>query len=356
MSPQTSWFIRHTQAGDEPEIATLFQRCFGREISIAEYQWKVNGLYETLPKAWVVIADGKIVGHYGGLLMPVWYQKQVYPIATFIDGMVDPNYRRQGIGAGLAKTSRQTWVDSGVKYGLLLPNESWGSLNETLGWSYLFPLRWYIRPLHVEAMVARRFKTTRLKQWRVFSRVWGAYWQRKLPVEKGIWLERVDAGVDASLMVFDQLWHSISPDLTHSVVRNAAWVTWRYLTAPHKKYEVYLAWRGKEPIGYIVLDRQMLINGEVALVVDLFTHPQDTLGQQAIMALTIQQLIGEGVESLLGLAIPHTPAAALWKQAGGIINRGEFQVWFSQFDPQTPASQLANPQDWLMTGGAFDVI
>src|SRR5947207_15381365 len=50
---------------------------------------------------------------------------------------------------------------------------------------------------------------------------------------------------------FDELWARVGPAYENCVVRDAAWVQWRFLDAPGGVYSVLLAEREDGPSGYI---------------------------------------------------------------------------------------------------------
>ena len=45
--------------------------------------------------------------------------------------MTDPEYRRQGILTAIARLAYDTWRKAGIPFVLGLPNEQWGSLEQT---------------------------------------------------------------------------------------------------------------------------------------------------------------------------------------------------------------------------------
>ncbi|MEF9476207.1 MAG: hypothetical protein L0958_05930, partial [Candidatus Mariimomonas ferrooxydans] len=58
--------------GDESGITRLFRDIFGREMSLKEWRWKYIESYpEKLYSSVAIHKELGIVGHYGGLCLPI---------------------------------------------------------------------------------------------------------------------------------------------------------------------------------------------------------------------------------------------------------------------------------------------
>ena len=85
-----------------------------------------------------------------------------------------------------------------------------------------------------------------LRRATVFSGVWRSFAAE--PSARGSQIEfREVAQADGS---FDALWERCRSDAMFSAVRDSAWVQWRFLSSPLRKYDVVLAYRHDVAVGY----------------------------------------------------------------------------------------------------------
>src|SRR5262249_45465847 len=109
-----------------------------------------------------------------------------------------------------------------------------GTRLDALGWRPLARLRCRIRPLDPAALLARRFGAPMPGLDRALALLVRAAGPR------GTGAIRV-APLDGAGDELDRLWREVERDRMGSVVKDAAWVRWRFLDAPGAPYEVLAA-------------------------------------------------------------------------------------------------------------------
>jgi hypothetical protein len=77
---------------------------------------------------------------------------------------------------------------------------------------------------------------------------------------------------------FTELWESIAPKLDFAVRRDAAYLNWKYVTAPHVRYSIAVLRRQDRNVGYAVYRHLHEPRGRVTLLVDFLTDPADEQG------------------------------------------------------------------------------
>jgi hypothetical protein len=245
-----------------------------------------------------------------------------------------------------------TWRAAGVAFVLGLPNERWGSRAGALGWEPLFDLRWLARPLRPEAILARRLRMPLLARLTWIGAAWNTLWRLRLRRDPAVRVRPVErAGPE-----FDQLWRRCGVETPASVVRDAAWVNWRYLDAPAFDYRVLLAERDGQPVGYAAYRVEARAVGATGLVAELFTAQADAPARRTLIAETLAALRRAGVDNVLTLAVPGSPLERDLRSAGFLYGRGAFGVQLVPLDPELPLGVLRDSQSWNMAGGDFDVI
>jgi len=202
--------IRPYRDGDECGIVSLFNNVFGRHMTIEEWNWKYKG--QGSSKVGSIVIENKdcgIVGHYGGILLRMVRDGLEIKGASNCDVMIHPKFR----GFTRLKKMHNLCIDELVKASVFMiygfPTE------ETL----MIPadkLKLYERIEPVQEAV----KDT------VFHNSPERFIYRLLPM-----------GFDDSRI--DRLWRDIKSEYRLSVIRDRAYLIWRYGLNPLFRYEIW---------------------------------------------------------------------------------------------------------------------
>jgi hypothetical protein len=82
---------------------------------------------------------------------------------------------------------------------------------------------------------------------------------------------------------FDTLWASAAVELPVAVVRDRAYLTWRYVHNPLAQYAILTAERSHDLRGYAILSHRDLVKGVIAIA-ELLVAPGDHLAGMALLA------------------------------------------------------------------------
>jgi hypothetical protein len=77
---------------------------------------------------------------------------------------------------------------------------------------------------------------------------------------------------------FTQLWEELAPKFGLAVRRDAAYLNWKYVNAPHVRYAIAALRRNDRNVGYAVYRHIVEPRGRVTLLVDFLTDPADEEG------------------------------------------------------------------------------
>ena len=347
-----TWSIRAYRPGDERALVALFERVFGRAISEAHWRWKLKQQPSPVENVWLAVDDDVPIFHYAGI--PTRYRLPTGEATAMVsvDTMTAPEFQRRGLLGSVGRHVYDTWRATGVPFVLGLPNERWGSRAGALGWQPLFSLQWLVRPLRPEATLARRLKLPALARLTPIGGLWNALWRMRSRGDAALRVRAVErAGPE-----FDQLWRSCGAAVPVSVIRDSAWVNWRYLDAPAFAYRVLLAERDLHPVGYAAYRVEQHPGGRAGYIAELFAGRGDARGRAGLIEHTLAALHAEGADNAITLAIPGTALYRSLRRAGFLRVRGAFSVQIVQLDPALPMDLLRDPQSWEMAGGDFDVI
>lgn len=340
--------IRPYQPGDEHGLVDLFGRCFGREISLAHWQWKMKSSSADYENIWVAMDRNRYVGQYTGVPFDAWIRGRRRPAIAPVDAMVDPEMRRRGVLTRMVNHAHENWHRAGVYFAVGLPNEQWGSRATALGWVPLFPLRWLVRILRPESVLARRLgieSLARLTPVGAFSR----RLMRRVQADQDISVQEVhEAHRD-----FDVIANDARRPEAIQLVRGSTWVDRRYLRCPSADYHVLLAKRGDDPVGYAVYS----LRGSTpvqATMTEVVTKSND---QAAYFTLAIdveRRCLETRADMIRTLSVPGTLNYQRLSHCGFLPGRGAFMLQYVPLQPEMQA--VRSLEDWHFEGGDFDVV
>ncbi|WP_337287497.1 GNAT family N-acetyltransferase [Candidatus Methylomirabilis sp.] len=217
IDPAGRWVIRRYRPEDTGRILALFRTVFGVECLPEHWRWK----YEANPLGHyslvVETPSGELVGHYGGVPVRIAWGEKTVVMPQIADAMIDPQVRRglrrPGVFAPLVNQYIAGLGQMAGGYGFPTP-EHLRAGKRLAGFVPLGPVPLLTKPIHVGATAQGR---------------------RSLFVTVNEEKE-LDAGLD-------RLWERCRHDLSVAVIRDAAYLRWRYLQCPDAHYHLLVARR-----------------------------------------------------------------------------------------------------------------
>ena len=263
--------IDRYKADDRRSVESLYRRVFGHdaaEASRLRWDWQYrrnpnNPGHE--PEIWIAREGPAIVGQYATMPVKLSVQGREVQGSWGMDVMVAPERQRQGLGEVLFRT----WDRNvGASLGLGLSDSSY-RLFQKLRWPDVGPVPCFVKPLTRRAF--------RRPNWPVpVNRLVSAL---MLPIVKVVARTRPLRAEVRLIQRFDdsftRLWEELSPKFALAVRRDAAYLNWKYVSAPHVRYSIAALRRDDRNIGYAVYRHLHEPRGRVTLLVDFLTDPDD---------------------------------------------------------------------------------
>ena len=266
--------IERYRADDRRQIEALYRRVFGSDMAEAnrlrwDWQYRRNPhAPKDAPLIWIAREGTAVVGQYAAMPVQVVVNGREVDGAWGMDVMVAPERQRQGLGEQLFRT----WDRSvGASLGLGLSDSSY-KLFQKLRWPDLGPVPCLVKPLSRRAL--------RRPTWPVgLNRLVSAV---TLPWVRLVSRSRPLQGEVRSIRFFDdsftRLWDRVRDRFAFAVRRDASYLNWKFIQAPHVRYVVAALVREGEAAGYVVYRHLQEPRGRVTLLVDFLTDPEDTEG------------------------------------------------------------------------------
>jgi predicted N-acetyltransferase YhbS len=256
---------------DRRAVESLYRRVFGHDASEAsrlrwdwQYRRNPNNPGQE-PEIWIAREGPAIIGQYATMPVKLSVRNQQVQGSWGMDVMVAPERQRQGLGEVLFRT----WDRNvGASLGLGLSDASY-RLFQKLRWPDVGPVPCLVKPLTRRAL--------RMPNWPVaVNRLVSAL---ALPLIKIVARTRPLRAEVRMIQRFDDsftaLWEELAPKFDLAVRRDAAYLNWKYVSAPHVRYSIAALRREDRTIGYAVYRHLHEPRGRVTLLVDVLADPDD---------------------------------------------------------------------------------
>lgn len=352
-----SWRVRPYEPGDDAAVVSLFIETFKKPLKESQYRWKVIETPWSVgaPGVWLAEAGGKIIGQYAGTPMRFKLGDEQALIVHACDVMTSVDFRRQGVLTALGTRANQAWAAAGVPFVTGLHFGGWGSRRHYLGWREQFKLVWMWRLLRPEPLLSLRLRLPFRTLWPAAAsgRLWNLFWDRLLrAAERGVHVSTVDQPGPE----YDALWDRIGSEYRALVVRDRAWVAYRYAQAPGFGYRLLLAQVDGQPAGYLAYRLTEHKGRKTGWIADLFTAPEDGPARAALLRRALADLLAAGAMTVRTLAAPGTATFRSFRRAGFLPASSGFDVSIVPLAPDLPRGLLSDPDRWFTMGGDYDVI
>lgn len=334
---------------DKRGIDALYRRVFGHdaaESSRLRWEWQYrrnpnNAGHE--PEIWIAREGPAIVGQYATMPVKLSLSGREVRGSWGMDVMVAPERQRQGLGEVLFRM----WDRNvGASLGLGLSDSSY-RLFQKLRWPDVGPVPCFVKPLTRRAL--------RVPNWPVgINRLVSAV---TLPVVKIVARNRPLAAevrmIDRFDESFTRLWDALAPDFALSVRRDAAYLNWKYVNAPHVRYSIAALRRDDRNVGYAVYRHIHEPRGRVTLLVDFLTHPADEQGFSTLLGWIDREARQADSDKIRGFAL-HAAFRRILRKSGyfQVKSTMEFVVKVNGID--VPPTFYDQTDTWHITLGDSD--
>ena len=304
------------------------------------------------PAVWVYFRKGELVAHQGAIPVLLKLGEEELETGWFVETMVLERARGGPVGAALVAQSLQD-----MPFNLSLGQSPlMRELQYKLGWRKVGPLNTYAMAIDVDTMLARRPLWQRLtgglalQCWNALKRA-----MRRAGGNPPRIVERLD--------VFDErhdaLWQSVRPKYPCAVVRDAAFLNWKFVRQPG---QAFWRWHAKSEDGQV---RGVAVTRECppaepydffrTEICELVVDPDDTGAMFALLEAITDAARAAGA-GLVFLHVREDRVEAALRRFG-FIKRTSTRWLLIAAEPLT-APQRALAEDignWLLTCSDSDI-
>ena len=341
--------IDRYRAEDRRVVDALYRRVFGHdaaEASRLRWDWQYlrnpnNPRGE--PEIWIAREGPAIVGQYATMPVQVTVTGQQVRGSWGMDVMVAPERQRQGLGEILFRT----WDRNvGASLGLGLSESSYRLFNK-LRWPDVGPLPCLVKPLTRRAF---RIPTWPVSVNRIVSAV-------TLPIVKIVARTR-PLGAEVRLIQrfddsFTQLWDSLANKFDFAVRRDAAYLNWKFVSAPHVRYVIAALRRDDRNVGYAVYRHFGETRGRVTSLVDFLVDPDDQDGLRTLLGWVDREAQQADSDKIRTFAM-HAGFRRVLRRSGYFQVKSSIQFVVKVNGINVSPSFYENTERWHVTLGDSD--
>lgn len=335
---------------DRRQVDALYRRVFGPDAADAsrlrwDWQYRRNpNAPPDGPQIWLAREGATIIGQYATMPVKLHVQGQDIDASWGMDVMVAPERQRQGLGDVLFRTWDR---NTGAALGLGLSASSY-RLFKKMSWPDLGPLPCFVKPLSRRAL---RRPTWPVALNGIVSYVtlpWVRLVSRAKPLQGEVRMIRhFDDG-------FTRLWERIAPRFTFAVRRDAAYLNWKYIQAPHVRYAIAALVRDGDPAGYAVYRHKQEPRGRVTVLVDFLTDPDDAAGMLTLLRWVDREARAADTDKIRTFAL-HDGFRKLLRKSGYYPVKSTVDFVAKINAAPVPEAFYASTDRWHVTLGDSDL-
>jgi predicted N-acetyltransferase YhbS len=362
---EQAWEISTYEEEDKAGVLALIRDEYG-DVDLAQEAY-FDWLKRASPpgvRQWLVRekGTGRVITSGTTVAARATWRGQGVPALLGFNIVVAPEYRRQGIHTTLVQQTGEDIERAGYRFALIFPNpKSMPQLSRSKNYHHVSEVPLLIRPLNMRALAGARIGNPLLGWgvnlgWEVAGRT---AWRVQRPSRDGGPVRiSEDTVLDES---YDHFWAQVRTKYALMLVRDRAFLQWRFRDIPTREYQVLSARQhgansNSTILGYAVL-RQADVKGTMTgLIADFMVLPGD-LGEEAGLRLlhaALQRFKQARVSLTGGLVLPHTQEYAIMRRAGFLRAPRQFapqpfHLFIRSYCSDPPLSALTRPKSWYVS-------
>ncbi len=352
---------------DRLGVRALAEVCFpGSDISEPGYfTWQYDQ-NPSGPATELITKRGTLVtGHCAAIPMRHKIGPDIVTGSLGVNVMTHPDYRGRGIYVVLQREVDRLCGQAGVRFNFGFSNEySHRNCLRRLGYREIGRFLLWIAPFDLSRIVRSRTPQQGMLL-HAAARAANPFWRMSRSLfdrsrkDRSIDIEKLD-GINEE---FDRFWQKIKADYANILVRDRAYLEWRFIRHPTRTYQFLTARSKGELCGYLVGRMTKLEGIPCGVIVDMLTENtrQGTKAARRLIAAFNRDARNEGAPMALCLLLRQSPAARALRRNGYIICPKpylprEFPIIVHWNMPGPPPSCFYDLKNWFMTLADYDAI
>jgi len=177
--------------------------------------------------------------------------------------------------------------------------------------------------------------------------------------DKDIAVEKIEAFGSE----FDAFWETVKDAYPNSLVRNRAFLDWRFVRHPTRRYDIFAARKGGRLLAYLAGNLTTIEGLRWGMIVDMLAAatPEGRAAARAAVAAFHRHIRSEGADLAAALMLKHAPPAKALRRSGYLVCPRSFlprsfPVLLRWNLPSAPPPGFFDLQSWHLTLGDYDAV
>jgi hypothetical protein len=209
-----------------------------------------------------------VIGFIWIVPMRIRVKAQDYLVATGTNLVIHPKYRDTFAYTKLIRRFQEALKDNDVPLHFSFVSEETFRRRREQDPRTVSTISFLLKPLDFDALS----RTYLAAGWQRFALSWAGriaspfLFRRRLSASSGQVSVRTAAEFDEG---FDQFWYSVRDKYPLMVIRDRAFLSWRFASVSGRQYQVLMAWSHDQMLGYAVLGSATVRGVKTGLIMDL---------------------------------------------------------------------------------------
>jgi hypothetical protein len=344
--------VRKYRTGDEGEINRLFNLVFHETRSLEEWRLKFQG--NPVGSSLITLAetDGKIVGQYAHLVIPLKFGGRIVRACQGVDNFVLPEYRRGGnVHLTLLASQPSLIRELGGAFGFGFPNEAAYLIDKwLLRCRDLFTLPTLFRRLNWRQAVKRRIPW--LPGW-IFAFIgWASNTLHRLSLAAKGTGDIAVSQVPSFDERIEAFWEKVKESYGILIVRDRQFLNWRYAPNPSRPYTFLMGEKDEAIVGYAVLTIRQGGDIRTGEIVDILTI-DDIASEEALVRGALRWFLSRKADYVLTSALREDRISRTLSNLGFHEHPvfKPYPIVYSMFSTDLDEGFLKDARNWHLTHG-----
>jgi len=353
---ERKWSIRAYKEGDEKGIFRLDKAVHPSEASDLEqwmrwWQWMYKKNPHGAAKIWLADYNGTIVGQYPLIFMKMKIGNEILRVSQNIDLMTHPNYRYQGMFSKLERHALDEAEREGIYITIGFPNKAAYPGHIKSGWFDIGTIRLMLKTLNWRNVLKAHVRNKYLLMLLAIgtSLISKGFFRTRSSHIEGLTISQVPCFDDR----IDDFWDRISNQYKIMVVRDKDYLNWRYGT-PDVSYSIFVAEKGREILGYLVLRYFQQEDIRVARIFDIAAQSEEII--HCLVSKAVEYCEQQQADLIYYAMIANKTYLRTLRKNGFFSlpfrNGGQFCAYSSS--PHISRAFLQDHRNWLVQIGDSD--
>lgn len=351
------FIVRPYQSGDAANALRLLEECFPGRRDLDEWAWKFERLATNRLSSFPVAeAGGRLVGMYPGWILRLQMGEIMHLVMQPQDVCIHPNYRGGVILRAILRSNKVISRAAGIQFLFGFPTAAHFKAGaRMLGYMELFRLMIWHRPLTRGLRIQTRLRSDLMRRisYTAGSVLHEFIFSWRKPVSaKAVQIKELQQ-FDTSA---DELWKRARSLWRFAFVKDAAYLTWRYLNRPGHLFKILGAFQNDRMEGFCVFrDNLARSDGTRAgVLMDLIATDPAIANKLVETALARMRKAHCGYA--IAMAHPSMITAPALANAGFCPDPHEERiiVSYKPYAANLDIQALQQPANWLLAYGDTD--